>query len=328
MKTEPYTYSGLSLFEAAERINEVANNFLANKFVVFKKAAPSDLERSQFMVEMAKQVKWKVDFDVEGQIQFTYEENHSLSTSAAEKANRNDKTDIIVSWHIEHPHQKFPPAGGLWYMHDKDDNKEAGSTGFVDNSILCQMLNNDDVEFLNRCHIVQMAFFFENENENVDMLKSLQKDGDAEFITLLHPNRQDVIPSYVRKPIVSHHTTGQQLLRISPKGHYLSDGYEGHDRLLRFDGRRPTKSETTKFNQIAEWCHRTVYDDKDIQYFHFWDKGDVVLVDTLSLVHCVRGGFYTGQRYMKGCWGFPLVPGLLRDPEQLGEFPLHQLRNS
>jgi len=316
MKPEPYRFNGLNLTNAQTKIDEIADKFSKHKLIEFNGCDASNQERYDFMLKIGSRLNWKVDFDVPGQVQFTYEEDHHLSVEAAQQAEKNNDNDIVVAWHLEHPYGRHPQLGALWYMDKKICPKECGTTGFIDTRVLLQMLDTDDYDFLSQSEIAQMALYFDNENDDIETFSAIETGSNRDFITIKHPNQQTVYPSYLRKPINPHYITGEELLRINPKGHYTKNGYRGHDRLVRFDGRKPTDLEQQRFNSINEWLYSNVQNNEDIAYFKHWDEGDALLVDVYSLIHCVRGGFNIGERYLKGIWGFPNVPDLPREPEQ------------
>jgi len=326
MATQPFTYSNLSLSDARNDLTTVIEKFKKHKFVEFNNSNPTDEERFSLMFDIGLLLGWKLDYDEPGVPQFTYEETHKFSCGLAKQENRNNQNDVVVAWHLEHPHTRFPQVGALWHMEHKSCAKEAGSTGFIDANVLFNLLSPDDQEFLEHCQIVKTSFFSITENNSIDLQKSVQFDGEDQFITVLGPDGKLVIPAYVKKPVVDHYLTGEKTLKISPKGQYTENEYVGHERLIWFDNRTPTKDEIRHYNRIAEFVYRNVSSNEEIKYFHYWDQGDAILVDVFSLIHCVRGGFNDGERLMKGIWAFPNTSHLSRDPSQQDAFKLFQVR--
>lgn len=324
----PHIHEGVTLDSATNQCHEILKDLADSKFVIFKKACPSDQERMDFMLALGEVAGWKVDFDKKGVVQFRYEEDHHLPVWGAEKEGNNSESDVIVAWHIEHPHCKYAQIAALWCMDKKTCHKSAGSTGFVDTSKLFEMLDVDAQDFLSRCEVASTAFFSFRENYEMDIFASLQNDGDRKFVTLLYPDRSTIIPSYLRPPIGKHPQTGQNILRINPKGSYHDGRFIGHDRLATVDGRRPTQEESDTFDKIAEFAFKQITSNKDLAYFHNWDQGDAILVDIFTMAHCVRGGFNVGERYLKGIWAFPDVVDLPREPMQENTFPLYQAKRA
>lgn len=324
--TAPFIFTGSELPTTEKDLRSIVSGLKKFKLVRLDSVMPSDDERFNFMLGIAPLLNWKVEFDKPGLVHFTYEENHELSTNAASRDNRNSDDEVVVAWHIEHPQSKYPQIGALWSINHKSCPKTSGSTGFVDMSILYNLLDDGDKEFISKCEVVQVSFFRMTENENIDIHASAKYDGDRPFITLLYPDHQKVIPSYFRKAASVHPLTGENVLRINPKGHYVNGEFWGHDRLVLFDGRIPRPAEHQEFNRIAEWVMNQVYSNAEIQYWHYWNEGDLLLVDVFTMAHCVRGGFTSGQRHLKGIWAFPQVVDLPRDPEQANAFALNQVQ--
>lgn len=301
-----------SLVEQAEFLSDA---LASCKLIICPRLNASEDERNDLMVAMSIWSGWKVEFDEPGRTQFRYREDHAFSISQAEMMGRNDNHSVITAWHLEHPHFKYPQVAGIWHMETKTCKKESGSTGFIDCTTLLAVMPEDYRRFLMKCQVVRMSFFSLEENKGVDIFSSIRYDGDRPYLMADVPNKPGPIPTYVRRAIVEHPLTGELLVRISPQGHYTDGGFIGHDRLAVFDGREPSKQEDAKFNEIAEWIFDNINNNEEIQYWHYWDQGDLLIVDIFAMAHSVRGGFQEGERVMKGIWAFGQAHDFPREPE-------------
>jgi alpha-ketoglutarate-dependent taurine dioxygenase len=313
--TKPVIFSIRNTEELLEKTALISRDLVNSKLVIIPNMNIGDNNRNDLMISVALNYGWKADLDIDNLCQFKYQEDHSFSVAQAEMLNSNSGTDVITAWHLEHPQLKYPPCGAIWYMDKKICLKEFGSTGFVDMELILDEVPSPYVDFLQGCEIVQMSFNSLSDNEDIDIFTSITEDGNRSYVHIAWPKTDFGIPSYLRPAIDVNPATNKKTLRVTPKGELYRGKFIGHDRLARYEGRRPTSSEDEYFNLISEWTFANVTQNPEFQYWHNWDEGDIILVDLFAMAHAVRGGFQPGERIMKGILAFPKIDNLPRQPE-------------
>lgn len=97
------------------------------------------------------------------------------------------------------------------------------------------------------------------------------------------------------KPMVeTHRITNEKILRYDTIHFGLLENFVNH-----FD---PASDEIKTFKKIIDWVVDQIKTNKDIQQWHEWDEGDMVVVDLQVSCHCVTGGFLSSEREFIGYW--------------------------
>lgn len=193
-----------------------------------------------------------------------YIEDHSKNDHRTE----TNKDEVILPWHVEHPYYDNPIVAGLWNMLVFNIEPGHGNTLFLDTARVYEMLSEDDKDFLNRCIVNSYSYGFY----------------DQMFQT---------------KAIKPHWITGEPLIRFSLD----SIREEWHD-LYSFDGRKPTKEESQRYLEVANWIVDEINNNEDLRIVHEWQQGDVIIPDLHKLAHAVMGGFSPSDRKFTGLWSY------------------------
>jgi alpha-ketoglutarate-dependent taurine dioxygenase len=97
------------------------------------------------------------------------------------------------------------------------------------------------------------------------------------------------------KPMIDkHRITGEKILR------YDSMHFDTSENLV--EKRIPTSLEIETFHKIFLWTREQLATNKDLQKWHAWDEGDMVIVDLQVSCHCVTTGFLPTEREFIGYW--------------------------
>jgi alpha-ketoglutarate-dependent taurine dioxygenase len=200
-----------------------------------------------------------------------YTENHSRIY------NKKTNNEIVLPWHIEHPHYKNPIVLGTWNMHKFTTSSENGKTYFVDTQFLYQEMPDDFKEFSKRC-------------------------------TIINPIGKHQGVSGEHKLIENHWITGKPVIRVSHVHKTLNVKQEtsalnNFQKLCRFEGRDPVKYEYEYYFEIMKWIQNHLYNNLDIRIVHRWHQGDLVVSDMYKMCHAVTGGFSPEDREFTGIWG-------------------------
>jgi alpha-ketoglutarate-dependent taurine dioxygenase len=99
------------------------------------------------------------------------------------------------------------------------------------------------------------------------------------------------------KPIVEkHRVTNEKILRYDATHFYLIENF--------VNGVEPSSVEIETFKKIFNWVIDQIKTNEDIQQWHEWDEGDMVVVDLQVSCHCVTDGFLSTEREFIGYWCF------------------------
>lgn len=194
------------------------------------------------------------------------------------------KDELVVLWHIEHCSVTHSPFIGVWNMTKHNCSSESGNTLFIDSWEIYKKFPKPWQDFLDKCEIMDImrGKLAENFDEN------------SEFNSL----DGHTYKSVPRKAIFTDPITGIKSIRINCILVY--------EKLVSFDGRKPTVDEQNFLNSIIDIYRSKIYNDQDTfcQYWS-WEKGDLLIPNLSRMLHAVRGGFNYGEREFVGYWGYP-----------------------
>jgi alpha-ketoglutarate-dependent taurine dioxygenase len=244
------------------------NTFLDNGVMAFRNANLSHEEHITVHNILGKQLGSHKETGKEG-----YTENHSRLYGGTKIRPSND--EILLPWHIEHPHYQNPIVLGTWNMHKFTTNSENGKTYFVDNEFLYEQMPDSFKEFSKKC-------------------------------TILNPVGKEVFKEH--ELIQNHWITENPVIRI---GHLfnISDlkvetaKLNNFQKLYKFEGRDPIENEYEYYFEIMKWIRDQLYNNLDIRIVHKWQQGDLVVSDMYRMCHAVTGGFESKDREFTGIWG-------------------------
>lgn len=216
-----------------------------------------------------------------------YLENHEFTIKNRIDELTIDVTDekyrdrILVGWHMEHIGFINPAVGASWNMKTFTCNEECGKTYFVDaHSVFCQ-LNEEDIDFLEKCQYALRSPDVKNESQYTEM---------------------GVLPngSLYLNPIVNHKTLNLiKMVRIFP-----TNDANKHLELISLDSKKPNQSESANFNRICDTISNIIFLDTGIRITHKWRQHDFLICDLSRMYHAVTGGFRSDQRYFEGMWAY------------------------
>lgn len=194
-----------------------------------------------------------------------YTENHSRMTE--NKKHQVGSDDIMLTWHIEHPHYENPIVLGTWNMHKFTTDEENGKTYFVDTETLFNMMPKNMQDFSFNCKIINPV-------------------GETQGLSGIH------------NLIENHWITNKPLIRIS---HLYQTGKD-YQVLHSFENRIPTSFEYEEYNNVISWIQNQISKNLDIRMVHRWNQGDLAVTDMYKMCHAVSGGFESKDREFTGIW--------------------------
>lgn len=210
-----------------------------------------------------------------------YVENHDNALTVFPN---KSKEELVVLWHIEHCSVSHSPFIGIWNMKKHLCSSDSGNTLFIDSWEIYKNFPKDWQDFLDKCEIMdimqgQLAEDFDKTSE----FKSL--DGFT-------------YKSVPRKAIFVDPITAIKSIRINCIPVY--------EKLISFDGKKPTADQQNTLNNIIDAYRTTAYGEQDNlwQYWE-WNEGDLIIPNLQRMLHAVRGGFNFGEREFVGYWGYP-----------------------
>lgn len=224
-----------------------------------------------------------------------YFENHEFTITNRLKefqidmTNQKYKNEILVPWHIEQIGFINPAVGASWNMKIFTCDEECGKTYFVDSALIFCELNEDYTNFLEKCSFSVRCFDTDENKKN---------DNDNENIY----QKMGVLPGgeLCLKPIVNHeYQKYLKMIKISP-----SDSTKNILRLVSFDSREPTNSESEYFFKICNEISNRIFFDSGLRIVHKWKQHDFLIADLSRMYHSVTGGFRSEQRYFEGMWAY------------------------
>jgi alpha-ketoglutarate-dependent taurine dioxygenase len=253
----PIQYPGIE--EILNNIDFYKKKFIDDSVIVFRDANMSLLEQKNFNKIMGEKIGWYPNLIPDSH----YQENHSRK-KALETIGPDE---VMLAWHIEYPYYSNPIVIGMWNMFKLTAPIGAGKTYFVNTSVIYNMLNIDDRNFLKSC-ILRGPKFKE--------FNSFYQDKEHYAIS-------------------EHWITKLPIIRI-----VLNRNCE--NTLAYVNGILPTKQEEKRFEKIVYKIINIIESDESVRIVHTWKQGDLVIMDG-SLAHAVTGGFTHDSREFYGMWG-------------------------
>lgn len=260
------TFDFISCEDVSDNIVFYEKMFIDNGSIAFRNANLSHEEHLNFHNILGKQLGSYKENSKTG-----YTENHSRMP------NKKSNNEIILPWHIEHPHYKNPIVLGTWNMHKFTTNTENGKTYFVDTQFLYQNMTDSFKEFSKKCTIINPVGIEQG-------LSGEHKLVDSHWIT--------------QKPVIR---VSHVLETLSPKTETVK--LNNFQKLYKFEGRDPEKNEYEYYFEIMKWIQDQLYNNSDIRIVHKWQQGDLVVSDMFKMCHAVTGGFKSKDREFTGVWG-------------------------
>lgn len=102
--------------------------------------------------------------------------------------------------------------------------------------------------------------------------------------------------SLERRCVQRHKNNNKNILKLSPYAH--------KNAIVRVKDSQPSLSDLNLFREINEWfSYQVLCVEKDKIWWN-WSEGDLLLVDLSSMIHCVKGGFFPGERIFSRYWGY------------------------
>jgi alpha-ketoglutarate-dependent taurine dioxygenase len=263
------TFDFISIENVFNNIVFYEKMFIDNGSIAFRNANLSHEEHLNFHNVFGKQLGSYREKNKTG-----YTENHSR---AHDKKLNYGKNEIMLPWHIEHPHYQNPIVLGTWNMHKFTTDSENGKTYFVDNQFLYQKMSDSFKEFSKKCIILNPV-------------------GKQQGISEEH------------KLIETHWITKEPVIRVSHVFKTLDSKKQtaklnNFQKLYKFEGRDPVKNEYEYYFEIMKWIEDQLYNNLDNRIVHKWQQGDLVVSDMYKMCHAVTGGFESKDREFIGIWG-------------------------
>jgi alpha-ketoglutarate-dependent taurine dioxygenase len=258
--TEGIEYPGINFIK--DNADFYKRKFMQDTILVFRNANLSYDQHEELQRVLGDTFGWFPNTTSGGIAR--YVENHSANHAV----NKNNNTEVILPWHIEHPYLKNPIIAGLWNMFKFTLEKNHGETLFIDTAKIYEMLSDEDKQFLDKCIVNSFPY------------------GNGTTMQ--------------RGPAVGlHWLTGETIIRFS-----LNDIRKDWHDLYSFDGRQATEEESERFIEIGNWVINTVWNSDEHLMVHQWQQGDLIIPDLHKLAHAVRGGFTPDDREFTGLWSY------------------------
>lgn len=198
-----------------------------------------------------------------------YQESHRLSLGRRPGCG---KQDILVPWHLEHFGYPNPAIGATWNMEKFTCDSDAGATVFVDTSDVFALLTREQQSFLRQCKIAVL------------------------------PSCDDpVIPTTptMFNAIQRHKLSNKEIMRMT----FCREGETSTNcKLIEFNGSEPNDYAIGMFHWYETWLGEQVLNNKDVRQIHYWNDGDLLIVDLMVMFHAVLGGFSETERFFNGFW--------------------------
>lgn len=251
-----------TLDDVSDNVSFYKNKFIDNGVLVFRNANLSHEDHIKLHDILGGSLgSHREEYSPKG-----YLEDHSRVSDQFKQEIGND--DVILTWHIEHPHYVNPIVLGSWNMYLFTADENSGKTYFVDTQNLFNNMPDSFKEFAKKC-------------------------------TLINPVgvTQGIFPEH---PLVGHHWISNELvLRIS----HLYETGNDYQELWRFDNKVPTQEEKNTYQVMMRWIQEQISSNMDIRIVHKWKQGDIVVADMYKMCHAVTGGFKSESRKFTGIWG-------------------------
>lgn len=247
-----------------DSIDKYRDIFINDGIVGFRKLCATKAEQVTIFNTFGSQLGWVQVVD--GNNELNYDEDHKYTASKIKEGGRSmpGASDIFIPWHLEHV------AWGEYAQ-------VAAAWNMHHYELEIGVGSTGFVD-------CQKMYEFFNQDEKQFLSKCI----------IQTPARNDAINAK-RRAVVINPNSGLPVIRLNPSN---------TEKLVEFDGREPTDSESAKFDSVYERTVRSIWTDTSIRLVWNWEKGDLVIPDLFRMAHCVYGGFTPEQRSFWGLWGF------------------------
>lgn len=253
--TSPITFT--SIDEISNNINFYKNIFITDGILVFRDANLSHQQHINLHNVFKNSFGWHTNST------FSYTENHARLTTDNLK-NVNDNNEVMLSWHVEHPHYSNPIVASTWNMHKFTTDSENGKTYFIDMEKLFIRLPEEYKDFSKRCML------FNTYNRTIYNI------------------------------IGYHWISNNPVIRISN----IYQDLDKIINPASFDIVDPTEDDLFVYRKMMLWIQKEITTNLDIRIVHKWKQGDIVMPDMYKMCHAVTGGFNSKDREFTGIWGY------------------------
>jgi len=257
-----------------ENINLYIDDFLSKGFLHFKNLNPTKQQEWDIMCAIGDVVGWNPNSALSNDPIPPYlpahDESHSVSFQTW--GIKPTKDQMLIPWHMEHPHKLNPPIGVLWHMIKFECSSTSGKTYLVNMRKMFEELPEDWKSFLINSEI----FSFYSTNPQGIINAESQESKVA-----------------LRKIVVPHFYTKENTLRMS---------FFEKETIHKNKGKIVDLEETSKFIEIQNYIKNHLILDGHLIKKISWQKGDVVIADLFTMAHCVMGGFKEGTRVLSRIW--------------------------
>lgn len=192
-----------------------------------------------------------------------YGYSENHNLSIKKEKNKILKNNILVSWHYEHIENKVETLASCWNMTNFTCDNSCGVTLFANGEEIIDDFTDSEINFLKKCVVVTN-----------------------------HNNHED---KNYRTPIRESKINNSRVLRIDPS--YIVE------KLVSFDGRKPSVSEISQYMKIQRKFEQMLLPDSNHVKGWSWSKGDLLVIDLFRMCHAVLGGFEPQEREFIGIWG-------------------------
>lgn len=206
--------------------------------------------------------------------------------------------NLINPWHLEGMYKKNSMHAAGWNMRNFSCSESVGQTGFVDASVLVQIMPKDMYEFMKRVKLIHYPIFVrEFPNDHMAMADKFAKSVSNMEHEIWTVDGDSEISSHAHQAIENHPTFGHEVLRLCP----CRERWGNQHLLFSVDDRAPKAEEKLMFDEVCEWLSSQLLDESLIWY-HNYKEGDFIVPDLFVMIHAARGGFEPGQREFDGFW--------------------------
>lgn len=289
--------------ELQKSSDKYAEIFKQHGILCFRDANLDDNSSIDVLSEMSKYFHWSPTYiKSSGSLS-----NWKYTQHYDDRVGENNEFKPIVSadrlvnpWHLEGMYKTNTQHAAGWNMRNFKCSSSFGQTGFVDASELLEKISEDSYLFLKSCRLMHYPIFVKERpapyekmtsyfSEQMSLMqeKIWSKDGHMEIASNAHD------------AIEVHPSNGYEVLRLCP----CVEEWGNQHLLFSVDGRLPTESEISRFNEIQEWLRIQLLDEENI-WLHEWREGDFLIPDLFIMIHAARAGFSSGEREFDGFWCF------------------------
>ena len=280
--------------EIIQNLDKYIDKFLNEAIVGFKNLNLTEQQQRTILCKIGDKLNFLPNSKY--QIGHRYVEAHDNALTVYPN---KSKEQLVVLWHVEHCSLAHSPFIGVWNMTKHECSSDCGNTLFIDSWEMYNSMPQKWREFLDKCEIKDIM--------SGALAESFHETSEFESLD------GHTYKSVSRKAIHTDPITGIKSIRLNCIPVY--------ERLISFDGQKPTEEQQTELNAITQMYRHKIHNETD-KYCQVWswEKGDLVIPNLARMLHAVRGGFNYGEREFVGYWGYPdgaeeSYPDLLWDPK-------------